>query len=99
GDLIEGGKKEKLAEEWNEFEGLVKKLQMPFFYVAGNHDYWSIRTPAWKERFGRSQYHFTYKDVLFLVLNSNIENEKGKLGKAQLDAVRRTLKENASARW
>jgi hypothetical protein len=99
GDLIEGNKKEKLAEEWQEFEGMVKKLKMPFFYAPGNHDYWSIRTPAWNERFGRSHYHFSYKGVLFLILNSNIENEKGKLGKAQLDYVRQTLKDTASARW
>jgi hypothetical protein len=31
GDLIEGNKRAKLAEEWQEFEGLVKKFQMPFF--------------------------------------------------------------------
>src|SRR6266436_207461 len=40
GDLIEGYTKDKnvLAEQWKEMHGYVNKLQMPFFYVAGNHD-------------------------------------------------------------
>src|ERR1700710_2885899 len=35
GDLIEGGKKtpKQLAAEWEEFDGYVKRLEMPFFYV------------------------------------------------------------------
>jgi hypothetical protein len=37
--------------------------------------------------------------VLFLILNSNIENEKGRLGRGQLDYVRQTLKDNTNARW
>ena len=47
GDLIEGGKKpqEKLASEWQEFDGFVQKLNMPFFYVAGNHDVGATRKP------------------------------------------------------
>src|SRR5262245_11496152 len=40
GDLIEGGNKkpEQLVKEWEEFDGYVKQLKMPFFYVPGNHD-------------------------------------------------------------
>src|SRR5262245_32187792 len=40
GDLIEGytEDQEKLNAEWREFQGYVCQLQMPFFYVPGNHD-------------------------------------------------------------
>src|SRR5262245_60119474 len=40
GDLIEGGTQDpaRLAQEWKEFQGYVARLQMPFFYVPGNHD-------------------------------------------------------------
>src|SRR5947209_4436343 len=40
GDLIEGGKKTdaEYQKEWTVFDGLITKLTMPFFYVAGNHD-------------------------------------------------------------
>src|SRR5688572_9340819 len=40
GDLIEGYTKDhaKIKEEWKEFQSYTNKLQMPFFYVSGNHD-------------------------------------------------------------
>src|SRR5262245_9609259 len=40
GDLIQGGTEDltKINKQWQEFNGMISKLQMPFFYVAGNHD-------------------------------------------------------------
>ncbi|WP_084639186.1 metallophosphoesterase family protein [Haliea salexigens] len=73
GDLIEGysNNREALTAEWEEIDASVDKLEMPFFYVVGNHD---IGDPAsaevWRERLGRSYYHFRYKDVLFLCMNT-----------------------------
>src|SRR5947208_2429233 len=61
GDLIEGGNKkpEQLAREWEEFDGYVKQLQMPFFYVPGNHDVGNKTTDGvWQKRLGRRHYHF-----------------------------------------
>jgi hypothetical protein len=100
GDLIEGNKKEHVPGEWREFQGFVARLQMPFFYVPGNHDYGEPpTTPAWRERFGRGHYHFLYKGVLFLVLNSNVPGEKGKLGRRQVEYAARTLRAYPAARW
>jgi hypothetical protein len=103
GDLIEGYTEtpERLAAEWKEFQGYVARLQMPFFYVAGNHD---VSNPAqvklWKEKFGRSYYSFTYKNVLFLALDSEQPHGKtGGIGMEQLAFVRKTLKETADVRW
>src|SRR5271168_960019 len=56
GDLIEGYNRQpaKLAAQWKEFQGYVNKLQMPFFYAAGNHDLANIvEDGVWKEKFGR----------------------------------------------
>ena len=41
GDLINGYTKDldKINTEWEEFNSFVKKLEMPFFYVAGNYNY------------------------------------------------------------
>ena len=52
GDLIEGGKKkpEQLQAEWQEFDGYVKKLTMPFFYVPGNHDVGNKTSSGFWER-------------------------------------------------
>jgi hypothetical protein len=73
GDLIEGysNNPEALNAEWDEIDASVDKLDMPFFYVVGNHD---IGDPAsldvWRERLGRTYYHFVYKDVLFLCMDT-----------------------------
>jgi len=73
GDLIEGYTYDRaeVDTEWDEAEGIIAKLQMPFFYVRGNHD---VNFPptkeAWSERFGPGYYHFVYKDVLFIALDT-----------------------------
>lgn len=73
GDIIEGYSdvKEELHAEWDEFDTMLEKLNMPFFRVPGNHD---ISNPTaqevWLERHGATYYHFVYKDVLFMVLDS-----------------------------
>ncbi len=105
GDLIEGYTKDEevLNREWEEFNGFIDKLEMPFFYVAGNHDYTNeVMAEMWKERFGAEYYHFIYKDVLFLCLNSedgatalkdpNIEEE-------QFEYAKKVLADNPDVRW
>jgi hypothetical protein len=73
GDLVEGytSVPSEMEEQWEEFEAIVAMLQPPFFYVRGNHD---INLPltrqAWSERRGPQYYHFRYKDVLFIVLDT-----------------------------
>jgi predicted phosphodiesterase len=105
GDLIEGYTKDaaKLAGEWKEFNAYVDKLQMPFFYVAGNHDVSNAeQTREWQERYGRRYYHFVYRDVLFLAVCSDdpAEVKKGpQLSQEQLDYFARVLKENPRPRW
>ncbi len=73
GDFIEGYNEDKLelGAQWDHFDGMVKKLDMPFFYVIGNHDMGnSTMRQFWAERRGPEYYHFIYKDVLFLALNT-----------------------------
>jgi len=73
GDIIEGYSEDKaeLNAMWDEVDDLVGKLQMPFFYTIGNHDVSKpVMKEVWLERRGADYYHFVYKDVLFLVLNS-----------------------------
>lgn len=102
GDLIEGYTKDtgKLAEEWKEFQTYTHKLQMPFFYVPGNHD---VTNPEmekiWEEKFGRRYYHFTYNGVLFLILNSDDPPASGSLSEGQVKWAKQVLADNANARW
>jgi hypothetical protein len=105
GDLIEGGKaaaSEKLEAQWKEFQGFIGRLQMPFFYLPGNHD---ISSPdmekLWQAKFGRRYYHFVYRHVLFLMLNSEDPPGigAGHLSAEQIAYVRRVLDDNRAVRW
>lgn len=73
GDYVEGytTNRAEMDAQWDEFETILGKLEPPFFYVRGNHD---INLPltreAWTKRRGPQYYHFRYKDVLFVVLDT-----------------------------
>ena len=73
GDLIEGYKADEatLRQEWDEFDNIVDLLDMPFFYTVGNHDVSNdVMRDLWLRRHGRDYYHFVYRDVLFISLNT-----------------------------
>ena len=75
GDLIEGYTEDpvELRVQWDEIADMVSPLEMPFFYAAGNHDMSNaVMSNFWRDRFGPSYYSFAYKDVLFVVLNSEL---------------------------
>lgn len=117
GDLIEGGgaSEQNLRRQWDEFNGFVQRLEMPFFYVVGNHDIWTGITgmsPArqcsidlWKEQFGTNTYYnFTYKGCHFVCLNSMDEHDyypprTPGLSQTQLDWAAREILARADARW
>lgn len=105
GDLIEGYTKDtlRLKKEWDEFDGFVSKLQMPFFYVPGNHDYTNeVMKDVWAKRYGPDHYYFIYHDVLFLCLNSEDNmrgSTKGSIGDAQYEWIKKVLAENQEVKW
>jgi hypothetical protein len=73
GDLIEGYSDDKaeLNAEWDESDTMLKKLEMPFFRTPGNHDIANdIAQQVYRDRHGATYYHFVYKNVLFIVLDS-----------------------------
>jgi serine/threonine-protein phosphatase CPPED1 len=104
GDLIEGYSDDKgmWALEWSEFEANVKRLEMPFFFVPGNHDISNLGMQAnWQRKFGRTYYEFRYQDVLFLALST--EEIPGtnpySFGEEQPKWVKRVLDQHKDARW
>ncbi|HEX4131908.1 MAG TPA: metallophosphoesterase [Pirellulales bacterium] len=109
GDLIEGAHSGDTDTEaqWRDFNGTVEKLEMPFFYVPGNHDLKNESALAlWQKQFGRTYYHFVYRDVLLLVLNSEDPPnytvgtlKPGHLSDEQLAWAEEVLRENAKVRW
>ena len=111
GDLIEGYTEDQaqIEKEWDEFAGFVEQLEVPFFYAAGNHDMSNAAmAETWQARFGPSFYRFVYKDVLFVVLNSELFGMVSKpdtpvpgpwTQAEQLAFVERTLAEVPDPRW
>ena len=81
GDLVEGymdptghtATEDTYRQWWKEIDEHLERLEMPFFFLPGNHD---INNPpsvnVWRERHGgtREYYHFRYKDVLFLMVST-----------------------------
>ncbi|HJO24460.1 MAG: metallophosphoesterase [Myxococcota bacterium] len=111
GDLIEGYTEDRadLLEQWQEIDGYVRSLRAPFFYVPGNHDFSNeVMSKLWRERYGPSFYDFWYKDVHFVVLNSELFSAVGRRGqtipgpdtqKAQMAWVEQVLGQDRKARW
>lgn len=101
GDLVEGYKtnEEAITKEWDEFDSYAKKLEMPFFYVPGNHDMTNTKlVEFWGGRFGKSYYHFVYKNTLFLSINSE-DGKASKVSEKQAEAVKKALDENKGVAW
>ena len=73
GDLIEGGDvgREQLNLQWDTFDERANRARAPVFYVGGNHDLTGVELRRiWDERYGRKYYYFIYRNVLFLVLDT-----------------------------
>ena len=81
GDLIDGGTEDHqtLTREWDEFDARLMGQYAPTFYVGGNHDLTNpVMRNFWEDRYGARYYHFVYKDVLFLMLDSE-DMEEGRM--------------------
>lgn len=114
GDLIQGYTDDtvELIRQWEEFDRLVDGLEMPFFYVPGNHDITNrVMEDLWAQRYGRTYYHFVYRNVLFLCLNSEepvpgnrdpgefYETRDFYLSEQQRSYIRETLQNHTEVRW
>lgn len=105
GDLIDGYTEDvpELDRQWDEFEGFIDSLEMPFFYAPGNHDITNaVMDSVYRARFGPTFYHFVYKDVLFLCLNSEDQFRgagRGTISDKQYEYIKKTLAENEDVRW
>jgi len=73
GDLIDGVSTtpEGANAEWNSFDERAGEASAPLFRVSGNHDATAqMLRDTWIDRYGALYYHFVYKNVLFLVLDT-----------------------------
>ena len=73
GDLIQGNTidLEQLKTEWEEFWQHESPLAISFLPLPGNHDITNrVMYNYWVEHVGRTYSAFTYKDCLFIILNT-----------------------------
>lgn len=105
GDLIEGYTEDvdELNRQWTEFDGFIDSLDVPFFYVPGNHDITNqVMEDLWIEKFGATYYSFVYGDVLFMCLNSEDQRRgagRGTISDEQFEWAKKVLAENEDVRW
>ncbi len=101
GDLISGYTTDtaQITKQWAEVNHTISVLKMPFFYLPGNHDITNkVMEKEWEKRYGRRYYSFTYKKTLFVILDSNDDDDYN-LTRKQTDFVLNTLKENSGVHW
>ncbi len=103
GDLIDGYTESAAVwdAQWDEFMGIVDRLEMPFFFVPGNHDISNNSLlEVWKLRLGSPYYHFSYKGVLFIALHTEDgpRNTAG-ISDEQVAYVEKVLFDHPNARW
>jgi hypothetical protein len=105
GDLIEGYTTDtvELHRQWDEFTGFVNRLEMPFFFVPGNHDLTNpVQERIWQKRIGPTNYSFVYKNVLFLAVNSEDQTRgsaRGSVSDGQYEWIKKTLEAHPDVRW
>jgi hypothetical protein len=97
GDLIEGYTydRNEVLKQWEIFNKSVAKLEMPFFYAAGNHDLTNeMMKEVWREKYGKAFYSFKAGKALFLVLNVYDLENKG-FSKNQISYFETTLENHS----
>lgn len=92
GDITNFGLAEEFEMSVKEFNGLAA----PYFVVVGNHDLLSNGRTVYERLFGVTDFSFTYKGVLFAILNNNNWESAGAV--PDLAWLRSTLSADASAR-
>ena len=106
GDLIQGNTTDlaQLEAEWEEFWHHESPLTVPFLPLPGNHD---ITNPVmydyWVKHIGRTYSAFTYKNCLFLILNTEERHGLPKgaenwFGEKQIEYAIRKLEQHEAVR-
>ena len=110
GDMIRGTAKDAAgnAADWDQMLNWISVLEMPYFFIAGNHDIQAKVVPGrvlpdemrhqWEERFGTPYYWFKYRDVLFITLFSN-DGQDQILSQEQVDYFKQVLEQHQDVRW
>lgn len=73
GDTIEGYTEDihEIWGQWREFDAITAGLDAPLFRTPGNHDVSNaVMRAEWVRRYGALYHAWTYRDLLFIVLDT-----------------------------
>jgi len=101
GDLINGYTQDtaQIKFEWEEVNQIIDELKMPFFYLPGNHDITNqVMAEEWEKRYGHRYYDFIYKNTLFIILDSNDDDDHS-LTREQTDFAIESIRQHQDVRW
>jgi len=101
GDLINGYTRDTalIKYQWSKVNEIIDDLKMPFFYLPGNHDITNqIMAEEWEKRYGRRYYDFTYKNTLFIIMDSNDDDDHS-LTREQTDFALESIRRHPDVRW
>lgn len=109
GDFVRGfdanGRIDDLSlveSDWRGIEAAVARLDVPFFWVPGNHDLASPEArELWVERFGRTWASFVVEDRLFVMLDTDDPpgTRGGGIGPKQERWLARVLSRHRDVEW
>ena len=78
---------------WNVIDKQLSKIKYKIFFAAGNHEYNDKETKKiYEKRYGKTFYNFKFKKDLFIVLDSNLNNQN--IIGQQLKFFNKSIKEN-----
>lgn len=100
GDLIHGytDDAELIDRQWNAYDAVCKRFEIPYYSVAGNHDIWDRRSQdVWLERLGPLYFSWDHKGSHFIALNSEVVGEMDRITGAQLEWLKQDLEEAKAA--
>ena len=103
GDLIQGYTDDTLQvkAQWEEFRSHAGQFDVPFLMLPGNHDVNFDAGRGWWERYlGLTHYAFTYKNCLFIALNTSemLHDPDRSLGDEQVEYIETALAGHADVR-
>jgi hypothetical protein len=101
GDTVQGytEKPDEIRAQRDAVAKDFDRLAMRYYYLPGNHDISNLAaSAAWTDRFGCSYYHFVYRDVLFICLNTE-DPPDTHISQAQADYVLDVLARNKNVKW
>lgn len=92
GDLVNGetDNVSELTAQYDSFDRRAAAAHVPVFHVGGNHDLTSVgMRDFWELRYGSRYYYFVYKNVLFLILDTEdyTEEFREKIHHARAEAI------------